>query len=189
MHSTVQSRTDSSLRNTLGNPLVTVIACCYNHSAFVVESLESIRQQTYPHVQLIVTDDASTDDSPALIHDWIYRHQIRCTYLRHQTNKGLCKTLNEALSHAKGKYIALLATDDLWMPDKLESQVGLMEKLPEKVGVLYSDAIQINEAGVILPQRFIEAHTADPPTEGDIFSRLLTQIYPCNDDIDSNLLL
>jgi glycosyltransferase involved in cell wall biosynthesis len=177
MHVTVQSRTDSPLQDTLANPLVTVIACCYNHSAFVVESLESIRQQTYPHFKLIVTDDASTDDSDAVITDWISRHRMPCIYLRHRTNKGICKTLNEALSHATGKYIALLATDDVWMPDKLESQVGLMETLPEKVGVLYSDAIQITEAGGILPQRFIEAHTADPPAEGDIFSRLLDRNF------------
>jgi glycosyltransferase involved in cell wall biosynthesis len=172
MNVPAHNRADSSLQETLGKPLVTVIACCYNHSAFVVESLESIRQQTYSHVQLIVTDDASTDDSDAVITNWISRYRMPCTYLRHRTNKGICKTLNEGLSHASGKYIAILATDDLWMPDKIEHQVGLMEKLPEKVGVLYSDAIQINEAGAILPQYFIEAHTADPPAEGNIFSRL-----------------
>ncbi len=147
MHLGAHSRTDFTLQDTLKNPLVTVIACCYNHSAFVVESLESIRRQTYPRVQLIITDDASTDDSDAVITDWIARHQMSCTYLRHHTNKGICKTLNEALSHATGKYIALLATDDLWMHDKLANQIGIMETLPEKVGVLYSNAMQIDEAG------------------------------------------
>jgi hypothetical protein len=63
------------------------------------------------------------------------------------------------------------------MVDKLDYQVKLMEKLPEKVGVLYSDAIQIDEAGTILPQYFIEAHTAAPPAEGNIFSQLLDRNF------------
>jgi len=173
MHLSDQSRTESSLQEMFGKPLVTVITCCYNHSRFVVESLESIRQQTYPNVQLIITDDASTDDSDAIITDWISRHEISCTYLRHRTNKGLCKTLNEALSHAKGKYIALLATDDLWVKDKLEHQVEVMEALPEKVGVLYSNAMQIDEAGAEIG--FVEEHTTTWPAEGDIFSVLVNR--------------
>jgi len=167
----------ASTQDGIAKPVITVIAICYNHARFVVESLESIRTQTYRPIQLIITDDASTDRSDALIQDWVARHQIVCTYLRHRTNKGLCKTLNEALSYANGKYIALLATDDLWVADKLEHQVRLMEALPEKVGVLYSDAIQIDEAGTLLPERFIEAHTADPPGEGDIFSRLVDRNF------------
>ena len=159
------------------NPLVTVIATCYNHSAFVIESLDSIRQQTYSPIQLIITDDHSTDDSDALITEWINRHHVFCTYLRHRTNMGICRTLNDALAVARGKYVALLATDDVWVSDKLEHQVGLMERLPEKVGVLYSDALQIDEAGTLLPQRFIEAHVAGPPAEGDIFPRLVERNF------------
>jgi len=166
-----------SRQDGLAKPVVTVIATCYNHAGFVRESLESIRTQTYRPIQLIITDDASTDDSDALIQDWIARHQIVCTYLRHRTNEGLCKTLNEALAHATGKYVAFLATDDVWMADKLEHQVGLMEQLPEKTGVLYSDAVQIDETGAILPQRFIEAHTAASPAEGDLFSRLVDRNF------------
>jgi glycosyltransferase involved in cell wall biosynthesis len=167
----------ASLHTAPTAPLVTVIATCYNHSAFVIESLESIRHQTYAPIQLIITDDRSTDDSDALITEWIARHHVLCTYLRHRSNKGICKTLNEALAHATGKYVALLATDDLWVADKLEHQVRLMEELPEKVGVLYSDAIQIDETGALLPERFIEAHTAESPAEGDIFSRLVVRNF------------
>jgi glycosyltransferase involved in cell wall biosynthesis len=156
---------------------VTVIATCYNHSAFVIESLESIRHQTYSPIQLIITDDHSTDDSDALITEWITRHHVFSTYIRHRTNKGLCRSLNDGLAVAKGKYVALLATDDLWVSDKLEHQVGLMERLPEKVGVLYSDAMQIDEAGTLLPQRFIEAHRTGPPAEGDIFSHLVERNF------------
>ena len=157
-------------RTSTEKPLVTAIATCYNHAPFVIESLDSIRHQTYSPIQLIITDDHSTDDSDALITEWIDRHHVFCTYLRHRTNKGLCRTLNEALAIANGKYVALLATDDLWVSDKLEHQVGLMEQLPENVGVLYSNALAIDEGGATLG--YIEQHTATWPVEGDIFAQL-----------------
>lgn len=171
LHFSAPSKTDFTLQDPLKNPLVTVIACCYNHSAFLVESLESIRQQTYPHVQLIIIDDASHDDSDAIITNWIAEHRMPCTYRRHQTNKGICKTLNEALSHAKGKYVSFLATDDLLALDKLEHQVNIMETLPETVGVLYSNALQITEEGEEIG--LLETPTASWPVEGDIFSQLI----------------
>jgi len=161
------------------DPLVSVIALCYNHSRYVIECLESIRTQTYKNVQLIVLDDCSRDNSVERIQQWISDHSVDCFFIEHRANKGICKTLNEGMRHAKGRYISLIATDDIWMPDKLEHQVREMEKRPEDVGVLYSDAYRIDESGRRLPDMYIEAmyrearkHFSRPP-EGHIFSALV----------------
>ena len=79
-------------------------------------------------------------------------------FLRAETNQGLCRSLNRALSQARGKYITGIAADDVWLPGKLLGQVERMEKLPANVGVIYSDALQIDESGNLLPNRFIETH-------------------------------
>ena len=159
-------------------PLVSVIAVCYNHSKFVVECLESIRNQTYHNLELIILDDYSTDDSVSVIKNWIVNNNVKCKLVCHIENKGICKTINEAISYGKGKYIALIATDDVWMLDKLEIQVRLMEGLSEDIGVIYSDALQMNEDGNLLPKMFLESHLkfSDIP-KGDIFPVLLEQNF------------
>src|SRR4051794_38555205 len=150
-------------------PLVSEIVLCYNQARFVVEALESVRGQTYAPTELIIIDDCSTDDSVATIEDWIRKTGVNCTFIRHSQNLGLCKSLNDALAVTRGKYISLVAADDLWLPDKIAQQVEQMEAGPERVGVLYSDAFQIEEDGKPLPEMFIPAHPAlAKPPEGDI---------------------
>src|SRR2546425_9989206 len=156
-------------------PLVSVIAVCYNHAGFVIECLDSILCQTLTDKQLIIMDDCSQDGSPLLIREWIEQHGILCTFIAHRENRGLCKTLNEALANAEGKYLSLIATDDVWMPEKLERQVELMEQLPTTVGVVYSDAFLIDLNGKQLLRTFLEhqlGRLRNLP-EGDIFPKLL----------------
>jgi len=156
------------------NPLVTMIVLCYNQSRFVVETLESVKAQTYKHTELIIVDDCSTDDSVAVIDRWLQENQIECTFIRHQENQGICKSLNDALAVATGKYISMVASDDVWMPDKIARQVAIMESQLETVGVLYSDAFQMDENGQALPDMFIAAHKklAQMP-QGQILDTLL----------------
>src|SRR5947199_9503288 len=139
-------------------PPVTAIVGCYNHSRFVAECLDSVRQQTYPNLQVIIFDDCSTDDSLSVIDNWLKKHRLDWQFIRHNRNVGICASLNEALRLARGKYISMVAADDVWLPDKTARQVEMMEQLPEDVGVLYSNAFQIDENGETLPQMFIEAH-------------------------------
>ncbi|RYD77165.1 MAG: glycosyltransferase, partial [Verrucomicrobiaceae bacterium] len=86
----------------------------------------------------------------------------------------LCRTLNQALAVAKGEYVAIIATDDLWLPDKLRIQVEALEKSPPEVGLIYSDAYRIDEAGNLLPGLFIESHRSlEKMPEGDILKVLI----------------
>ena len=156
------------------NPAITVIALCFNHARFLIECLESIRAQTFQNFQLIVTDDCSSDISAELIQEWLATHYPDADFIRHSKNLGLCKTLNEALAISKGTYISMVATDDTWKPTKLECQYAEMAKLSEEVAVLYSDALQMDESGAVLPKTFIAAHWIDKPVpSGRIFSELV----------------
>lgn len=136
-------------------PLVTVVAVCYNHERFVIECLESIRRQTYTNIQLIVMDDCSTDGSVGRIDGWLRDNSVECLFIKHQRNQGICRTLNEALGHARGKYFSFNSTDDVWLDDKIAAQVAEMEEAPEGAAVIYSDAYRIDEAGASLPETYM----------------------------------
>ena len=153
-------------------PLVTVISLCYNNGRFVVQGLESVRNQTYKNIQHLIADDCSQDDSVAVIEEWIRKHNYKCTFIKRAKNLGICKGLNELLKLAKGKYFSGVS-DDVWLPEKTERQVQILENSPEEVGVVYSNTFQIDEYGNELPGMGIQ----DPkailvPHEGFMFDRL-----------------
>ena len=158
------------------HPLVTVIATCFNHERFVIECLESIRAQTYANVQLIIADDCSTDGSVPLIEDWVRRTGTDCQLVFHGENQGICRTRNETISLARGRYVSSLSTDDAWFPEKLAVQVEQLEGLPS-VGVLYGDAYLMDVDGRPLSTTFFERArpqwSSRRPPEGDIFAELL----------------
>jgi glycosyltransferase involved in cell wall biosynthesis len=154
------------------------MAVCYNHARFLTECLDSIRAQTFQDFQLIITDDGSSDGSPALIRDWLTAHGVPAHFIWHETNRGLCPTLNEALAAVRGKYLAKISTDDVWLPDKLARQVPVMESLSDRVAVLYGDALQINEAGHVLPRRFLsECGISGAGPSGNVFRSLLRRNF------------
>jgi glycosyltransferase involved in cell wall biosynthesis len=157
-----------------GDPLVTMIVLSYNQSRFVPETLESVKAQTYKATQLIIVDDCSPDNSVATIDTWLNENGIQCTFIRHEKNQGICKSLNDALAIATGKYISMVGSDDIWLPAKIAQQVEILESQPDHVGILYSDAFQMDEHGHALPDMFIAAHRRLPEMpQGQILNVLL----------------
>lgn len=153
---------------------ITLVSVCYNHAPYLIESLESIKAQTFPDFQWILIDDCSQDGSAEKIQEWIDENRPDCQFIAHRENQGLCASLNEALKLAKGKYFAMCSTDDVLLPQKLEIQFHEMETLPESVGVLYSDALLIDEKGIEHSETHLEKFLygrAIP--SGSIFSELL----------------
>jgi glycosyltransferase involved in cell wall biosynthesis len=156
------------------NPLVSTIVLSYNQSRFVLETLESVKAQTYKATQLIIVDDCSLDDSVATIDHWLQESGIHCEFIRHKKNQGICKSLNEALAVANGKYISMVASDDVWLSDKIQCQVEIMESQPDNVGVLYSDALEIDEDGLVLPGLLIATYWKLPEMpQGQVLNTLL----------------
>jgi len=116
-------------------PLVSVIMPAYNASAYIRKSIESVIGQSYDCWQLIVVNDASTDETLAIT-EAIAATDTRIQVVSVDENRGVAKARNLALENARGKYIAFLDSDDFWYPEKLAKQVAFMEA--ENVNVSYS---------------------------------------------------
>jgi glycosyltransferase involved in cell wall biosynthesis len=159
---------------TNGLPLVTVIAVCYNHERFIMECLEGIRTQSYKNIQLIVMDDYSLDNSVEMVNKWIRETQYTCQFIHHEQNMGLCKTLNQALNHVKGKYVAILSTDDVWLPEFIEDRVRVIETGGDEVGMVYGKSFRIDEDGNLLPG-LIQSCPKTPT--GHIFEELIEENF------------
>jgi glycosyltransferase involved in cell wall biosynthesis len=101
-------------------PLVTAIIATYKRAALVPRAIESVRNQTYSNLEIIVVDDGSPDDTESVVRA-IPDERIR--YIRHEKNKGLPAGRNTGIRAAKGEYIAFLDDDDEWRADKIERQL------------------------------------------------------------------
>ena len=130
-------------------PLVSVIISCFNHQDFIQSCIESVIRQTYPDIELIVFDDGSSDNSPAILEALSKQHGF---YFKAQENAGLSTTLNRALAMAKGKYLCQLGSDDILMLDKVERQVNYLEQHPD-IALLGGNILCIDDAGVIKTQQ------------------------------------
>lgn len=154
-------------------PLVTFILTCYNHSRFLNDSLEGFKKQNYPNVQLIINDACSTDNSIEVIKDWLIKNNIDATFVDHKKTLPVSQTVNAAVKLAKGKYISLCSGDDVWLENKILSQVKLLEELPDDYGIVYSECYIIDEKGNVSPNLFIkDLLKIENPPEGDIFNIL-----------------
>ena len=107
------------------NSKVSVITASYNCAKFIEESIKSVLNQTYDNLELIIIDDCSTDNTDEIIKKYLSDQRIR--YLKNEKNSGAAVSRNYALREAKGKWIAFLDSDDLWLPEKLELQVNFMK--------------------------------------------------------------
>ena len=105
--------------------LVSIIMPSYNTASYIAESIQSVIDQTYKDWELIIVDDFSTDKTDEVVKQF---SDERIKYLKNEKNSGAAVSRNTALIEAKGKWIAFLDSDDLWMPDKLEKQIAFMEK-------------------------------------------------------------
>jgi glycosyltransferase involved in cell wall biosynthesis len=105
----------------------------YNTGKFIADSIKSVIAQTYTDWELIIVDDASTDNTDEVVAYFCHPREggdlvSKIRYLKNEKNSGAAVSRNRALREARGKWIAFLDSDDLWVPEKLEKQVSFMEK-------------------------------------------------------------
>jgi len=119
-------------------PLVSVIIIFFNAEKFFDEAIASVFAQTYPNWELLLVDDGSTDNSPAIAWRYAERFPDQVCYLEHadHQNHGMSATRNLGIRRASGAYIAFLDADDVWLPHKLEQQVALLAAQPT-AGMVY----------------------------------------------------
>jgi glycosyltransferase involved in cell wall biosynthesis len=106
-------------------PVVSVILPTYNRGWIVKEAIDSVLDQDYDHYELIVVDDGSTDDTPRLLSS--YGDRLRVI---RKANRGVSAARNTGIRAAKGKLIALLDSDDMWLPGKLSVQIDFFDTHP-----------------------------------------------------------
>jgi len=129
------------------NPLVSIICLAFNHEKFVVETLNSVIQQNYTPIELIIVDDCSSDNTKSIINNWL-KSNPEVQYISNEINIGNTKSFNNALKIAKGDYLIDLAADDLLLPNGIQNQINAFQKSKFKnLGVVYGNAEIINEDG------------------------------------------
>ena len=115
-------------------PLVSVPVVTYNSSKTVVETLDSIYNQTYPHLELIVSDDGSTDDTIQVCCDWIKAHKdrfVRTELLTVEKNTGISANLNRAEKACQGEWVKGIAGDDMLLPECIADFLEFTIKNPD----------------------------------------------------------
>jgi len=114
-------------------PVVSVVTIFLNAEQFLGEAIESAFAQTYDRWELLLVDDGSSDGSTTIARGYATRHPAQVRYLEHpgHVNRGMSAARNLGVSEARGKYIAFLDADDVWLPHKLEEQVTILDSQPE----------------------------------------------------------
>lgn len=131
-------------------PLVTIIVVSYNHAKFIRENLDSIKNQTYKNIQLIVGDDASKDNSVDIFEQWLQDNNYPAERNFHSENTGLATMLNECIALAKGKYIKSIAADDFLHQEAIEKYVSRFESLGDEYGMVFSNTYTIDDNSLIV---------------------------------------
>ena len=108
----------------MGAKTVSVVMATYNHASFVAASMRSVLEQSHCDFEFLIADDGSADDTPDVVRS-IRDPRIR--FFDNRVNRGAGIVTNELIQHATGKYVALINSDDVWMPGKLSAQVNFLE--------------------------------------------------------------
>lgn len=137
------------------DPLVTVICLCYNHEAFVIKTIDSVLNQTYKNIEIILIDDFSTDTSVNVIEKYLLEKSVSINFIKNTTNLGLTKTFNKAVTYAKGSFLIDLACDDVLLPDCIERQIQTYnESNISETAIVFGNAVNISEEGNFLSYFF-----------------------------------
>lgn len=157
------------------NPLVSIVVITYNSSKFVLETLDSVKSQTYRNIELIISDDASTDQTVKLCKEWLKKNEDnfeRTELITSCINKGIVHNYYTAINKCKGKFIAQCAGDDFWTDIyKLEKQVNFLESNID-YGMVHTNAdLYWEDSGKTIKNMNDKLNIP----EGEIFEELLTR--------------
>jgi glycosyltransferase involved in cell wall biosynthesis len=149
-------------------PKISVVIATYNRHEFLRPAIASVLDQTFQDFEVIIVDDASKDETPAVVSSLSDK---RVKYVRHAANRGGSAARNTGILRADAKYVALLDDDDEWLPDKLKMQVDLLDNADLKVGIVYTGYDTIDRTtGIVLARRV-------PTRRGDLSKALLSENY------------
>jgi glycosyltransferase involved in cell wall biosynthesis len=154
--------------------LITAVIPLYNGAAFIEEALRSVFAQTLPPAEIIVVDDGSTDDGPAIVERLAAEHPLR---LLRKPNGGQSSARNFGIAQAHGELVALLDQDDIWYPDHLERLAGpFLQPRTTELGWVYSNLDEIDLDGNVVIRSCLSARPTQHPKRG-LLSCLLDDMF------------
>lgn len=150
----------------MNNPLVSIVMPTYNRADLIGRSIQSVLAQTYENFEFIIINDCSTDITEEIIQGYVEKDQ-RIVSLKNETNLKIVRSLNRGLKVAKGKYIARIDDDDVWIDrQKLEEQVEFLEK--------NSDYVIVGTGNIsVLKSQGVRMYSLKPETDGEIRENIL----------------
>ncbi len=147
----------------MSTPQVSVILPTYNRAPLLPRAMRSVLAQTFRDLELIVVDDASSDDTADVIRQF---DDPRIRVLRHESNRGGSAARNTGIEAARGRYIAFQDSDDEWMLDKLCRQVAAMDEAGESVGVVYCAYLRCMDGSALyVPEPHVQQREGDVSRE------------------------
>lgn len=127
----------------MGSPLISVVIPAYNHEDFVGAAVESVLQQSCADLELVVVDDGSTDNTAEVVKSYT-DHRLRYYF---QENRDAFNTINRGMELAKGRFISILNSDDVYSPDRLEKLLAVCQE--RNAVCIFSDVIPISDTGEV----------------------------------------
>lgn len=147
----------------MNQPLVSVCVIAYNSSSFILHTLQSIEQQTYSPIELIISDDCSTDHTVALCSEWLTNHNARFVSVRiltSLTNDGISPNVNRACRASQGEWVKCIAADDMLHPNCIADNVAYITSHPESHIVVSRMKVLYEEEGntQLLDEPFLDSY-------------------------------
>lgn len=158
---------------------LSIVCTCYNTEKYIQESLDSVFNQTHKDYELILIDDASTDNTFSIIEKYINTPNVKV--IRNQINSGVFVSRTYGFLQAEGEYIAIHDSDDISLPNRFEKQISFLEK-HKHISVLGSHAVKIGEFGQVIGN--MSYPTLDTPSG----FKVITQ-YKLNPIIDPSAMI
>jgi glycosyltransferase involved in cell wall biosynthesis len=158
-------------------PLVTIGLALYNGAEYIIETLNSINNQTYDHIEIVIIDDGSKDDSIEVCRNWLSVSRFPIVFLNNKINRGLPAARNILLSNAKGKYLSFFDQDDIMLRNKIENDVTFFEKQKTDVALIFSNLNLINEKGEPFGNGYFDRIGYQHRQNGDLFLELIKKNF------------
>lgn len=154
-------------------PKVSVVMASYNHGPFVGEAIRSVLSQSFTDLELVITDDGSRDDTAKVARGFV---DSRIKFHAFEQNRGACVAMNDAIRRSSGQYVAVLNSDDYFLPGKLGRQVAFLDAHP-KTGAVFGLPRFVDETGRALSKRrhsFSGVFTAENRTRREWLRRFFS---------------
>jgi len=136
-------------------PKVSVFLPTYNHKLFIREAIEGVLIQNYPNMEIVIGDDCSTDGTQEILKEYKNKYPDLIKLILSEKNTGITQNCNRILNECSGDYIAMFASDDVWLPNKINKQIELFKKNPDAVFCYTKTEVFESETGrtiCIFPQ-------------------------------------